>query len=107
MTLGEMRKSLEESAGDGAEAEEEGDSSNTKSRIAPQNRGVGKSRSMVMEVDLPGLGGSHKKGTLTFANSVSELKRSGMSRRGEEFSRPTPQRAQSAQMLVVKKKRLM
>lgn len=91
-----MRKSLEDSVGEGGEGEvdEEGDA-NAKSRIAPQNRGVGKSRSMVMEVDLPGSGGAHKKGTLTFANSVSELKRSGMSRRGEEFSRSAPRRAQS------------
>ena len=88
--LGEMRKALE-----AADPEDGDDSSDRPKRQEPQNRGVAKSRSMVMEVDLPGNGKS-KKGTLTFANSVGELKRSGMSRRGSvEFSRSAPRRAQS------------
>mmetsp|Transcript_82665 Transcript_82665/g.124060 ORF Transcript_82665/g.124060 Transcript_82665/m.124060 type:complete len:103 (-) Transcript_82665:225-533(-) len=98
MTLGEMRMALETSN----EEPEEDKNERPKSRLPPERRGVGQSRSSVVEVDLPGGTGAGRKGTLTFANSVSELKRSGSSRVGpggppaaRGLQRTAPQRTQS------------
>lgn len=104
MTLSEMRRALET-------AVEEPDSQSTeetmrpKSRLPPERRGVAQSRSCLVEMDLPAGASTRRKGTLTFANSVSELKRSGSSRptnlqMGENspakpLRRAPPRRAQS------------
>lgn len=89
MTLGEMRKAVEKM---NQEPEEE-KNSRPKSRLPPDNRGVKESRSCLVEVDLPG-GSAGRKGTLTFANSVSHLKRAGSSR-ADVPRRSAPRRAQS------------
>lgn len=77
-----------------------------KSRLPPESRGLRESRSLLVEVDLAPLGadGRGRKGTLTFANSVSELRRAGSSREtsgsggsplGKPERRAPPRRAQS------------
>ena len=93
MTLTEMRRALE--TADDDEPDEE-NPQRPRSRLPPQDRGVGQSRSCLVEVDLPGGKGKAKKGTLTFANTVSSLKRAGSSRDGTSgLQRSAPRRAQS------------
>lgn len=106
MTLSEMRRALETTtsttttttaAADGEEIGNEGCSSSSpneddnndattthSSRLPPDSRGVKESRSSIIEVDLSSPNTpNQRKGTLTFANSVRELRRAGSSRAGE------------------------
>jgi hypothetical protein len=73
-----------------------------KSQLPVKARGVEHSRSCIVEMNLGG--SSKKKGTLTFANTVGQLKRAGSSRGGEDTAglrreggvrRAPPRRAQS------------
>jgi hypothetical protein len=98
MSLNEMRLALHTAmSSDDSDEPEEEKALRPKSRLPPDNRGVVQSRSCIVEVDLPGggaAGAGNKKGTLTFANSVSELKRAGSSR-VDGPRRTPPLRAQS------------
>ena len=94
MTLNEMRRALESAA----EGPDSPASTEPTARLAPASRGVTQSRSCLVEVDLPGEGGSssRRKGTLTFANTVGDLKRAGSSRGVRSGgTRTAPRRAQS------------
>eukprot|EP00934_Nitzschia_sp_Nitz4_P007552 Nitzschia sp. Nitz4//scaffold229_size32011//11092//11367//NITZ4_007916-RA/size32011-processed-gene-0.8-mRNA-1//1//CDS//3329542850//7542//frame0 len=74
MTLSAMRRALESAD------ENEVDLT----RTAPEERGVKESRSLLVEIDQ----GSGRKGTLTFANSVRELRRAGSSRENSSGGSP-------------------
>lgn len=100
MTLSEMRRALETADPDSGDTDDSETSENRpQSRLPPESRGVKESRSLIVEVDLAPLHGG-RKGTLTFANSVSELRRAGSSRIGGEaprkpLRRTPPSRAES------------
>jgi hypothetical protein len=90
MTLTEMRRALETVV----DEQEEDKNARPNSRLPPENRGVTQSRSCLVKVDLPGGSGAAKTGTLTYANSISQLKRAGSSRGldGPSLMRAAPPR---------------
>ncbi len=102
MTLSEMRRALETTSEEVSSNEcctsTPDDHYNT--RLPPDSRGVKESRSSIIEVDLSSPETpNQRKGTLTFANSVRELRRAGSSRGVESGDKPTqrvpPRRVQS------------
>ena len=100
MSLSEMRRALETSIAEEPDSPSQ-KKERRKSRLPPETRGVEQSRSCIVEMNLGG--SSQKKGTLTFANTVGQLKRAGSSRGGDTAGlrreggvrRAPPRRAQS------------
>lgn len=109
MTLSEMRRALETTTvtsvddmngGQCCSSTLPNEDNNHSSRLPPESRGVKESRSSIIEVDLSSPDTpNQRKGTLTFANSVRELRRAGSSRPMESTEKPLrrapPRRVQS------------